>query len=73
MNIYGCYYFGGVVNELMRRCWHPKDLEHVRPTLEQLVALGVLDRAKEKRRRGKGLRWVYRKGSTPINQLRITT
>ena len=29
-----------VANELMRRCWHPKDLQHVRPTLEQLTALG---------------------------------
>jgi len=53
---------GDVANELMRRCWHPKDLKHVRPALEHLTALGILDRTKEKRKRGKGLKWVYRKG-----------
>jgi len=53
---------GDVANELMRRCWHPKDLKHVRPALEHLTALGILDRTKEKRKRGKGVKWVYRKG-----------
>jgi len=53
---------GDVANELIRRCWHPKDLKHVRPALEHLTALGILDRTKEKRKRGKGLKWVYKKG-----------
>ena len=51
-----------VANELIHRCWHPKDLQHIRPTLEQLTALGVLDRVREKKQRGKGLKWVYRRG-----------
>ena len=55
-----------VANELMRRCWHPKDLQHIRPTLEQLTALGILDRVKEKRQRGKGSKWVYRVGNMQI-------
>ena len=57
---------GEVANELMRRCWHPKDLQHIRPTLEQLTALGILDRVKEKRQRGKGSKWVYRAGNMQI-------
>mgnify|MGYP000728175245 CR=1 FL=1 len=55
---------GGVANELIRRCWHPKDLEHVRPALEQLVAIGILDRARERKRRGKGFKWIYREGAS---------
>ena len=55
-----------VANELMRRCWHPKDLQHIRPALEQLTALGILDRVKEKRQRGKGLKWVYKTGNMKI-------
>jgi len=55
-----------VVNELIRRCWHPKDLKHVRPSLEQLTALGVLERSREKKVRGKGFKWVYRKGDLKI-------
>jgi hypothetical protein len=50
-----------VANELIRRCWHPKDLQHIRPTLEQLTALRILDRIKEKKQKGKGLKWVYKK------------
>ncbi|MCX8176498.1 MAG: hypothetical protein N3E48_04630 [Candidatus Bathyarchaeota archaeon] len=55
-----------VANELMRRCWHPKDLQHVRPILEQLTALGVLERSKKKRKKGKGVKWVYVKGDVKI-------
>jgi hypothetical protein len=50
-----------VANELIRRCWHPKDLKHIRPSLEQLVVLGALERSKVKRRKGGGFKWVYRK------------
>jgi len=48
-----------VANELIRRCWYPKDLQHIRPSLEQLTFLGILERVKEKRRKGKGLKWIY--------------
>lgn len=51
-----------VTNELIRRCWHPKDLKYVRPALEQLTALGILNRIKEKKQRGKGSKWVYKRG-----------
>ena len=50
-----------VANELIRRCWHPKDLKHIRPSLEQLVVLKVLERSKVKKRKGGGFKWVYRK------------
>ena len=53
---------GDVAKELIRRCWHPKDLKHVRPAMEQLTAIGVLNRFQEKRKRGKGPRWVYYPG-----------
>lgn len=49
-----------VARELIRRCWHPKDLKHVRPAMEQLTAIGILTRTKEKRKRG--LRWTYYSG-----------
>jgi hypothetical protein len=55
-----------VARELMRRCWHPKDLKHVRPAMEQLTAIGILNRKQEKRLRGKGTRWVYTRGTTLI-------
>jgi len=51
-----------IASELMRRCWHPKNLKHIRPTLEHLTALGVLNRTKERRKRGEGFKWVYKKG-----------
>ena len=51
-----------VAKELIRRCWHPKDLKHVRPAMEQLTAIGVLNRFQEKRKRGKGPKWVYYPG-----------
>ena len=57
---------GDVANELMRRCWHPKDLQHVRPVLEQLTAIGILERSKKRRKKGKGVKWVYRKKDIKI-------
>jgi hypothetical protein len=33
-----------VANELLKRGWTPKDFKHVRPALEHLVALDVLER-----------------------------
>ncbi len=33
-----------MANELLKRGWTPKDFKHVRPALEHLVALDVLER-----------------------------
>lgn len=55
-----------VANELIRRCWHPKDLQHIRPTLEQLTALSILERTKERKQKGKGFKWIYKKGNIKI-------
>ena len=48
---------GEVASELLRRGWAPKDFKHVRPALEQLVTLGVLERVRPRNRRAK---WLYR-------------
>jgi hypothetical protein len=47
-----------VASELLRRGWAPKDFKHVRPALEHLVALEVLERARQPGRRA---RWLFRK------------
>ena len=55
-----------VAQELIRRCWHPKDLKHIRPAMEQLTALGILNRNREKRLKGKGTKWVYTRGEASL-------
>jgi len=47
-----------VARELLRRGWAPKDFKHVRPALEHLVALEVLEREK---RPGRKAKWLFRK------------
>jgi hypothetical protein len=47
-----------VAKELLRRGWAPKDFKHVRPALEHLLALEVLEREKKLGRKAK---WLYRK------------
>ncbi len=47
-----------VAQELHRRGWAPKDFRHVRPALEHLTVLGVLERVRNKGRRAY---WVYRR------------
>jgi hypothetical protein len=47
-----------VARELLRRGWAPKDFKHVRPALEHLVTLEVLEREKKS---GKKAKWFYRK------------
>ena len=47
-----------MAKELLRRGWAPKDFKHVRPALEQLVALEVLER---ERRPGRKAKWLFRK------------
>jgi hypothetical protein len=46
-----------VTKELLRRSWAPKDFKHVRPALEHLVALEVLER---ERKPGRKAKWPYR-------------
>jgi len=43
---------------LLRRCWALKDFKHVRPALEHLTTLEVLER---ERRPGRRAKWLYRK------------
>jgi hypothetical protein len=47
-----------VARELLRRGWAPKDFKHVRPALEHLVALEVLER---ERKPGRKAKWLFRK------------
>ena len=47
-----------MANELLKRGWTPKDFKHVRPALEHLVALNVLER---KRKPGRKAKWFFRK------------
>ena len=52
---------GDVASELLRRGWAPKDFKHVRPALEHLVSLGILERVQGKMRgRGRRAKWLYR-------------
>jgi hypothetical protein len=52
-----------VAKELLRRGWAPKDFKHVRPALEHLVAIEVLERERKPGRKAKGRRW------TPVRSL----
>jgi hypothetical protein len=47
-----------VAKGLLRRGWAPKDFKYVRPALDHLVALEVLERERKLGRRAK---WLYRK------------
>jgi hypothetical protein len=47
-----------VASELLRRGWAPKNFKHVRPALEHLVTLEVLER---ERKPGRKAKWLYRK------------
>jgi hypothetical protein len=47
-----------VAKELLRRGWAPKDFKHVRPALEHLVAIEVLER---ERKPGRKAKWFFRK------------
>ena len=47
-----------VASELHRLGWAPKDFRHVRPALEHLTTLGLLERVRDRRRKAY---WVYRK------------
>jgi len=47
-----------VAKELLRWGWTPKNFKHIRPALEHLVALEVLERG---RKPGRKAKWLYRK------------
>ncbi|MEM2238532.1 MAG: hypothetical protein QXR26_08650 [Candidatus Caldarchaeum sp.] len=47
-----------VAHELHRRGWAPKDFQHIRPALEHLTILGILERVRDKSRKAY---WVYRR------------
>jgi hypothetical protein len=47
-----------VAKELLRRGWAPKDFKHVRPALEHLTTLEVLER---ERKPGRKAKWLFRK------------
>ena len=52
---------GEVASELLRRGWAPRDFKHVRPALEHLVSLGLLERTQGRRRgRGRRAKWLYK-------------
>jgi len=52
---------GEVASELLRRGWAPKDFKHVRPALEHLVSLGLLERIRgAKKIRGRRAKWLYK-------------
>lgn len=54
---------GEVASELLRRGWAPKDFKYVRPALEHLVSLGLLERVRADRvrkSRGRRAKWLYR-------------
>ncbi|MEM1769141.1 MAG: hypothetical protein QXG93_01455 [Nitrososphaerota archaeon] len=52
---------GDIASELVRRGWSPKDFKEVRPVLEHLVSLGLLERIRStKKGRGRRAKWLYR-------------
>ncbi|MEM1583241.1 MAG: hypothetical protein QXF28_00975 [Nitrososphaerota archaeon] len=52
---------GDIASELVRRGWAPKDFKHVRPVLEHLVSLGLIERIRSsKKKRGRKAKWLYR-------------
>ena len=57
-----------VASELLRRGWAPKDFKHVRPALEHLVALEVLERERQPGRRAK---WVFRRSASLGERLSV--
>jgi hypothetical protein len=58
-----------VARELLRRGWAPKDFKHVRPALEHLVALEVLER---ERNPGRKAKWLFRKAKNFEERVVIT-
>lgn len=52
---------GDITSELVRRGCAPKDFRHVRPVLEHLVSLGLIERIRSpKKNRGRKSKWLYK-------------
>lgn len=52
---------GDIVSELVRRGWAPRDFKYIRPVLEHLVSLGLIERIKSpKKNKGRKAKWLYR-------------
>jgi hypothetical protein len=52
---------GDITSELVRRGWAPKDFKDIRPVLEHLVSLGLMERIRSpKKNRGRRAKWLYR-------------
>jgi len=52
---------GDIASELVRKGWAPKDFKDVRPVLEHLVSLGLVERIRSpKKNRGRRAKWLYR-------------
>ncbi|MCL7383024.1 MAG: hypothetical protein LZ172_04810 [Thaumarchaeota archaeon] len=52
---------GDITSELVRRGWAPKDFKDIRPVLEHLVSLGLMERIRSSRKnRGRRAKWLYR-------------
>jgi len=65
---------GEIASELLRRGWAPKDFKYVRPALEHLVSLGVLERVQGRRRgRGRKAKWLYRAVEDLKNKVEVKT
>ena len=65
---------GEIASELLRRGWAPKDFKYVRPALEHLVSLGVLERVRGKKRgRGRKAKWLYRAVEDLKNKVEVKT
>jgi len=59
---------GDVVSELLRRGWAPRDFKYVRPALEHLVSLGLLERVEAGR--GRRAKWLY-KASGDLKKIEV--
>ena len=52
---------GDIASELVRRGWAPKDFKDIRPVLEHLVSLSLIERIKSRKKsRGRKAKWLYR-------------
>ncbi|MEM1808926.1 MAG: hypothetical protein QXL31_06020 [Thermosphaera sp.] len=66
---------GEVASELLRRGWAPRDFKHVRPALEHLVSIGILERVKGQRvkgRRGRGAKWLYKAAENIRDRVKVS-
>jgi len=64
---------GDIASELVRRGWAPKDFKDIRPVLEHLVSLSLIERIKAKKKgRGRKAKWLYRAISDIEEKVELT-